>query len=188
MSMGIENRIFVGVLIATSAWLLKIFGVFLVRRYYTKRGILDDLRCLLKACRKDGRGLSEFQKLLQEGFSPEYAGSRKALNFHFCDVIQADLLLFLPDYLTKIRKLYSGLRDVDHLISGYLEELVHWKSEKRQLNKKDIEYLKLKITRINSYFESFPKNDIAKLSKLPEYYDLDPVSSVIGNEGGRSEV
>jgi len=85
--------------------------------------------------------------------------------------IQKELPVYLskPD-LVKVIKFYQTIWELDLSINGLAVTLGIWERDSRELTKKDIEHLKKRSARIESFCDIIISGTITTISDLPDDY------------------
>jgi len=183
--MNASESFAVGVLGALLVWLVKSGVGWFLRRRAIYKAILLDIQSRVELWSSNKQFLNKLvDSDLSIGREVPYTALFQPSKDSLFHSLLSETIIYLPDLFAKISKIYAAFQEAEELLLGILRDLTIWKEKSHILAKSDVDYLKAKRDRINSYESIFNKRPIISLCDLPgDYRGIQGTEAITGTIG-----
>ncbi len=170
--MTLSEKILSGIAVGIIVWSVKYIVSYFVQKKRLESALIVDINYHLLGVNESKSFLNGLtDKVVQEGKPVKYCAHFTRDEYDLYKSVQNLLFKYFgKDSIEKITKFYKAFWELEVLFEGLMKDLWEWKDQNKILDKEDVEYFKLKRSRIESLATLLTRDNIKKISDLPNDY------------------
>ena len=176
------DKLLITIISGIVIWGIKEIVVHLIRGARLKAGLVADIKTHIAGSNEQKDAVKILvNETAKEGKELPFPISYNVGQYGFYNSIQKELPVYLSkSELIKVIKFYQALWELDVSVKGLATTLGFWERDKRKLSQNDLQHIKKRSARIESYCNLIGANEISSISNLPDdYRQVKPAYTVV---------